>query len=253
MFPAASNEAVGGDSQAIGGLLGTGGSESQSLEDTSQAVGNSSAPGGHADNGEDIANGLDVAELTSQRPVPWEGVRAVCQILVVQHLKAGSLHGGQSFLDLAHVGNTVAQLDTETDLTVVKVVVVILISHEPLVDTEDATGLQDTEDLAVDTLKSGSVDSGLDGVDGIKGVILETHLHEVALDEVKLLRQTLLGGVVGSTLDLVVVVVETSDVAASELCNLTSRATNTAADIKNSAGRRGNQSQDVWPLAGVTL
>lgn len=174
------DQAVGSQGETVGGLLGAGGSESQSLEETSQAVGNSSAPGGHADNGEDIANGLDVAELTSQRPVPGEGVRAVCQILVVQHLKAGVVDGGNTLRDLAHVGDTITLLDTQSDLTVVEVVVVVVVGHEPLVNTKDTTGLEDTEDLAVDALESRGVDSSLDSVDGIKAVVRERHLLRVS-------------------------------------------------------------------------
>lgn len=60
----------------------------------------------------------------------------------------------------------------------------------------------------------------------------KTH-HEVALDKGQLLGEALLGSVVGSTLDLVVVVVQAGDVGTSELGNLTSRATDTAADIEN--------------------
>lgn len=48
-----------------------------------------------------------------------------------------------------------------------------------------------------------------------------------------MLGKALLLGIVGCSVDLVVVVVETSDVAAGELCNLTGRATDTAADIED--------------------
>jgi hypothetical protein len=57
--------------------------------------------------------------------------------------------------------------------------------------------------------------------------------HEVTLDKVELVRKTLLCSVVGSSLNLVVVVVETSDVCARELDNLSGRATNTTTDIED--------------------
>jgi hypothetical protein len=57
--------------------------------------------------------------------------------------------------------------------------------------------------------------------------------HEVTLDKVELVRKALLCSVVGGSLDLVVVVVETSDVCARELDNLSGRATNTTTNIKD--------------------
>lgn len=57
--------------------------------------------------------------------------------------------------------------------------------------------------------------------------------HEVALDIVELLRKTLLSGVLCGALDLVVVVVQTGNVAASELGDLTSRPTDTTANIQD--------------------
>lgn len=57
--------------------------------------------------------------------------------------------------------------------------------------------------------------------------------HEVSLDELQLARQTFLGGVVGCSVDLVVVVVQTGDVAAGELGDFARRSTNTTSNIKN--------------------
>jgi hypothetical protein len=60
-----------------------------------------------------------------------------------------------------------------------------------------------------------------------------TTYHEVTLGKGELVGQTLLCGVGGGTLDLVVVVVETDDVDASELDNLTRRAADTTANIQH--------------------
>lgn len=57
--------------------------------------------------------------------------------------------------------------------------------------------------------------------------------HEVALDKLELVRETLLGGVPRGAVDLVVVVVEAGDMRVGELGNLPGGAANTAADVKN--------------------
>ncbi len=57
--------------------------------------------------------------------------------------------------------------------------------------------------------------------------------HEVALDELELTREPLLDGVVGGTVDLVVVVVKTSDVGVGELGDLARRSSDATADIEH--------------------
>ena len=57
--------------------------------------------------------------------------------------------------------------------------------------------------------------------------------HEIALDEVELVRKALTSGIALSTLDLVVVIVKTGDVGVGELGDLAGRATNTAADVQD--------------------
>lgn len=65
------------------------------------------------------------------------------------------------------------------------------------------------------------------------GVLAVATYHEVALDKLQLVRKALLLRVPGGTINLVVVVVETSDVGTRELADLAGRATNTATNIKN--------------------
>lgn len=60
----------------------------------------------------------------------------------------------------------------------------------------------------------------------------KTH-HEVTLDKGQLVGQTLLVSVVSSSVNLVVVVVQTSDVGTGELGDFAGRATNTAANIED--------------------
>lgn len=77
------------------------------------------------------------------------------------------------------------------------------------------------------------MDGGFNGVHGIEAVVREVHLHEVALDKGHLVRETLLVRVVGSAVDLVVVIVQTGDVSTSELDHLAGRTTDTTANIQN--------------------
>lgn len=227
------NQAVSGKGQAVGSLLGAPGEETDLLTGTHEAVGNTTTPPGHAGNGEEVPGGAHVLEGARQRVVPRNGVGASSQVLVVLHLEASVLHSLDTLRDADHVGDTITLLDTETDATVLGIVVVVLVGHEPLVDGEGTAGLEDTEDLAVDTDELGGVDGGLNGVDSVEAVVGEVHLHEVALDEGHLVGETLLVGVVGGAVDLVVVVVQTSDVSTSELDHLASGTTDTTADIQN--------------------
>jgi len=57
--------------------------------------------------------------------------------------------------------------------------------------------------------------------------------HEVTLDKVELMSQALLLSIMCGSVDLVVIVVKTSDVGAGELGNLAGRSTDTAANIKD--------------------
>lgn len=75
-------------------------------------------------------------------------------------------------------------LNSVADLTVLGVVGVVVVGHQPLVNTENSTGLKDLEDLGVDTLKGGSVDGSLNSVDGVERVGLERHLLDSLLAEV---------------------------------------------------------------------
>ena len=227
------DQAVTSQSERVSGLLGSPGEETDGLTGTDETVGETTAPPGHAGNGDEVPKGTHVLEGTGQRVVPRGSVRAGSEILMVLELEAGVLHGLDTLGDADHVGDTVTLLDTETDTAVLGVVVVVIVGHQPLVDTEGAAGLEDAENLRVDTDQLGSVHGGLNGVNGIEAVVGELHLHEVALDEGHLVGETLLLGVVGGAVDLVVVVVETGDVGTGELDDLTGRSADTAADVQN--------------------
>ena len=57
--------------------------------------------------------------------------------------------------------------------------------------------------------------------------------HKVTLHEVQLVRKTLLLRISRGTFDLVIIVVQSSDVCAGELGNFSRWATNTTSNIKN--------------------
>lgn len=253
VFPSASNEAVRSKSEAVGGLLRARGDHTDRLHDTGEAMHERAAPLRHADDVEDVTGRLDVTELARNWPIPRHRVISCCKILVHDHVEADGINGRKCLGDLAHVGDTVALLDSETNVSVVKVIVVILLSHEPLVDAEYATRLEDTEDLAVDSLKGGSVDRRLNRVNSVERVVREGHLlrstrtsarvirtcraigtyHEVTLDKLELVREALLLSIVGRAVNLVVVVVQAGDMTSSELGNLAGRTADTAANVKD--------------------
>jgi len=72
----------------------------------------------------------------------------------------------------------------------------------------------------------------LRSVRGAQGTRSRTY-HEVTLDKFQLICKTFLLSISSSTLNLVVIVVQTGDVCTSKLCNLSRWSTNTTANIKN--------------------
>jgi len=68
------------------------------------------------------------------------------------------------------------------------------------------------------------------GADGFGLVMCGTH-HEITLDVTELVRETLLLGVVGGSLNLVVVVVQSDDVGAGELDHFSRGTADTAAHV----------------------
>lgn len=79
-------------------------------------------------------------------------------------LESASLNGTESLRDLDHLGDTITDLDTMTNLTMAGVRRVVVVGHKPFIYTENSAGLQDFEDLPVNTLEGRGVDSGFDCV-----------------------------------------------------------------------------------------
>lgn len=79
-------------------------------------------------------------------------------------LEPASLNGTESLRDLDHLGDTITDLDTMANLTVVGVRRVVVVGHKPFIYAENSAGLQDFEDLPVNTLEGRCMDSGFDCV-----------------------------------------------------------------------------------------
>lgn len=77
-------------------------------------------------------------------------------------LESAGLDGTESLRDFDHLGDTITDFDTVTDLAVVRVCRVVVVGHEPFIYAENTAGLQDLKDLSVDTLKGRCVDSSFD-------------------------------------------------------------------------------------------
>lgn len=67
----------------------------------------------------------------------------------------------------------------------------------------------------------------------VESLIRERHLHEISLDECLLGRKLCLLSIMCSPINLVIVVVETSNMAPSESCDFSGRSSNTTSDIQN--------------------
>ena len=104
-------------------------------------MGKATAPPGHASNSEEVPGRTHVLEGARQRVVPGDRVGASSEILVVLELKSSVLHSLETLGDTDHVRDTVTLLDTETDATVLGIIVVIIVGHKPLVHSEGTTGL----------------------------------------------------------------------------------------------------------------
>lgn len=216
-----------------GDLLGISGQDLELLKQTSTLGSEVAAPLGGTENGENITERLHVLPLAGERVVPGDLIANISQILLVLNLETNILERLLGHLTGVHLGDTITNLDTVGNLTVTGVGLVVLVSQHPLVDTKGSTGLENTVDLAVNTLQNRGVDSGLDRVNGIKGLIGKVHLHKVTLNVGKLIIKLLHLGVVVSLLDLVVIVVKTNNVNISKAADLTTGTTNTTANIKD--------------------
>lgn len=122
--------------------------------------------------------------------------------------------------------------------------------------THDTSGLENLEDLSVNALKGRGVASSLNRVNSVKavGAKLLLKLHEVALDEREVVRETSLGSLLASTANLELVVVDTNNLGVTEAGDLASGSTDTATDVKNAHARaETHHRREVVLVAGKSL
>ena len=130
----------------------------------------------HPANREDIPYAPHHAKVPSKRIIPRRCIWPVRQILMKLEIEASGFDGAQAFRHADHVGDTIALLDTEADLAVMRVGVVVCVCHKPFVDAEDTAGFKDTVDLGVHAFEGGRVHGGFDGVDGVEAFGRKRHL-----------------------------------------------------------------------------
>mmetsp|Transcript_5945 Transcript_5945/g.11804 ORF Transcript_5945/g.11804 Transcript_5945/m.11804 type:complete len:227 (+) Transcript_5945:786-1466(+) len=172
-FQGAAEHRVGGDCALR--------SESNSLEDGDHAVGD-----GAADNG-----GLPVlggpaggdGRVPGHRVLSHVLLALLAPVKVLLDLEARLLEGSNDVLLSDEVGEGVSGLDASLHAHVLGVLGVVLVSHHPVVNNEDTTGLEALEDFREALHSVGCVASGLDGISTIvtTGSKLLSEFHEVAV------------------------------------------------------------------------
>jgi len=126
---------------------------------------------------------------------------------------------------------TVTEFDGVADTAVFFVGVVVVLGQNPFIADEARARLQDTENFSEELNAISGVAGGFNSVGTIDGGVSEGHLVEVTADVVGEVIKTEAGIVALGTRDLVGVVVDTSDLSASEADHVAEGTTNTAAEI----------------------
>lgn len=233
LHPPTSHQIVRSDSQAISGLLRPLRQEAYGLHPAHELVGKPTTPPGHACEREDVTQRRHVLPRPGERVVPRDLIGTISQVLRVLEFESRGLDGVQRVRRGHHVGDAVTLLDPQADLAVERVVVVVVIRHDPFVDAKRPARFEDFVDLTVDPLEAGGVDGGLDGVDGVEAVRFEVHLHKVTLGEAHFRSEAFLFGISCCALDLVVVVVQPDDVDAGEFHDFARGPADSAADVEH--------------------
>ena len=103
----AGNEAVGALGEGIAGLLSSWWCEANLLEQSGEAVHQGAGGVCHAEDSEEVEIRLHVLHLSGNRPVPWERVSTVGEILVVEKIETGGLDGRYTLGNGNHEGTDV--------------------------------------------------------------------------------------------------------------------------------------------------
>jgi hypothetical protein len=76
-----------------------------------------------------------------------------------------------SFFHFHHVCDAISLFNAESDLSMMWIVRVVFVGHEPLIDSKYATWFQDTEDFGIHAFEAGRVASRFNGVDGVEAIV----------------------------------------------------------------------------------
>ena len=146
-----------------------------------------------------------------------------------------------------------SHFNTVADTLMVLVGWVIFFGHQPFVNTKSPTWLQNLENLPINTLQTGRMYCSLNCIYKVEGIWLKIHLlrstldvwwkswikagyiyHKVTLDVFHLRSESCRLSVHNCPLNLIIVVIETNDIAVGKSTNLASWPTNTTSNIKHS-------------------
>ena len=118
-----------------------------------------------------------------------------------------------------------------------------MVFEEPFERGVCAAWFEDAEDFCVDAFEGGGMASCFNGVDAVKSIVGERHFHEIAFDEGDFVALTLSVCIDGGTGNsdirrlkrvlLVVIIVETDNVAAGEGSDFSSWATDTTTHVQD--------------------
>jgi hypothetical protein len=205
--------------------------DTQLLEDNAHGAGDSAADGC----GLETRNGAVVA---LEGVVPGDVLRgtrleALTDIEVILNNEAGVLHCLDDLLGSFKSGQAVSELNTVANAAVLLVGVVVLVGDDPFVADKACTWFEDAEDFRVALDLVGRVTRGLNGVGAVVGAGIEASAAEVGLGIADEVVEAVARVIAASTTNLVLVVVDTENLAPSEAGNVAGRATNTAAKVKD--------------------
>lgn len=208
---------------------GTLGSELEGFSETADAASDEATDGGRLPAG-------DASVRTLEGFVPGVVLRAAVFELFahVEHIFDDKTSRFEVLLNVGvriERGETIAEFDSVTDTAVFFVGVVVVLGQNPFIADEARARLQDAEDFSEELDAVGGVAGGFNSVGTIDGGVSEGHLVEVTADVVREVIETEASIVALGTGDLVGIVVDTSDLSASEADHVAEGTADTTAEI----------------------
>lgn len=86
--------------------------------------------------GDNVPCILNLADVALERVVPLDGIVSACEVFLVNDFKADILERLAAGIDVPHLGNTVADFDSVSNLLVVRVRGVPGVGHAPFVNAK---------------------------------------------------------------------------------------------------------------------